>query len=149
MILNARGTREGGGRAQVGVGVSTGSDNINVLRAAVDRIGPKSGTTLAYTSGTTDSQSFTTEGVRDDAKTLVEASDRIEIVIDATAVEENVDDFAGYDDELVGLTAGSEAKSARDDPVRRDDDVPGGRARVPRRAVRAQGLIAGSQPPKQ
>jgi len=96
---------------QVVVGKAAGSGIINVTRATVDWIGPKRGTSLAYTSGTTDSQSFTTRNVSgDDAKTLVEASDRIEIVINATAVEENVDDFAGYDDELVGLTAGDEAK---------------------------------------
>lgn len=93
------------------VAPSAGAGNINVSRATVDWVGPREATTLRWTDGTPDSEAFTTRAVAGGSATVLSASaDRVELVVNATAVEENTDDFSGSDNELYGLHAGENAR---------------------------------------
>jgi flagellin FlaA/flagellin FlaB len=97
-------------QVEIVVGQSSGAGNINVSRATISWIGPRQAASLSYTSGTPDSDSFSTEQINGyDPQVLVEEEDRIAVVINATAVEEDTDSFAGADDSLVGLGAGQSA----------------------------------------
>ena len=96
---------------EIVVAPSSGAGNINVSRATVDWVGPREAATLRWTDGTPDSEAFTTREVAGGSAEVLSASaDRIELVVNATAVEENTDDFSGADDELYGLHAGAHAE---------------------------------------
>jgi flagellin-like protein len=93
------------------VGRSPGAGNVNLSRATIGWVGPRQAATLHWTAGTADSETFATrELTGGSAQVLSAAEDRIEVVVNATAVEENTDDFSGADDRLYGLHAGEQAK---------------------------------------
>ncbi|CAM2951302.1 archaellin/type IV pilin N-terminal domain-containing protein [Halobacterium salinarum] len=96
---------------EIVVGQSAGSGNVNVSDVTVDWVGPRQATTLSWTDGTANSSRFTTRKTTGSSATvLADAEDRIEIVINATAVEENQDSFSGTSNDNHGLYAGERAE---------------------------------------
>jgi flagellin FlaA/flagellin FlaB len=94
---------------------AAGSENINLSRATIQWIGPQEATTL--TNGPndadgTDSEQFATIGVTDSDQdeVLTDKDTRIKLVLNATAIENDDDDFTDNNGPIPGLTEGQDVK---------------------------------------
>jgi len=90
---------------------AAGADNINLSAATIQWIGPKNAVTLTNgpnTASETNSSQFATIGVKGgDDEVLSSQDSRIKLVLNATAIKNDVDDF---DQEYPGLSEGEQAQ---------------------------------------
>jgi len=85
--------------ANLTVRQAAGADNINLSKSTIQWIGPDTATTLVYDDGAATDENFTSESIKgDNSNVLVDQSDRIKVVMNASGITDN------------GLKAGEEVQ---------------------------------------
>jgi len=85
--------------ANLTVRQAAGADNINLSKSTIQWIGPDTATTLVHNTSNPNAENFTTEQIKgNNNPVLVDQSDRLKVVMNASAITEN------------GLKAGEEVQ---------------------------------------